>query len=494
MPAPAGAVGAGAARVGAPAGAGAARGVGAGGGRGRGLVPNDWNDINIVLDTNALRPIVNTTLTNGGAADETSGKFGPIALYVGGTGSVRFRDVSYKDLGLKRWAKEQLSPNFRMQRVNPFYYAFSVAAADVDRDGNMDFVSGPFIYMGPDFVTAREFYAAETINPSNQFSSNWVGFAGDYTGDGWPDVLLASTSGSKLYVNPKGEARRWDMYPSVIPPGGTQAEISAMKDIDADGKLDLVYGSAGAIRWAKPDPANPTGPWLSVQVGEPGTYAAHGIGAGDINGDGRVDIVNGTGWWEQPAKGTPGTWPFHAANYGRGGAEMAVYDINGDGRNDVVTSLMAHGFGLAWFEQKREASGTISFEQHTIFDNFASPDNAGGVAFSEPHGSTMGDINGDGLQDFVVGKRFFSHKETYLDPDPYGAPVLYAYITVRDPKAPGGARFVPELIHNQSGAGSQVLALDMNKDGVTDVLTTTSHGSFVFFGKARAGVKRVATR
>ena len=39
-------------------------------------------------------------------------------------------------------------------------------------------------------------------------------------------------------------------------------------------------------------------------------------------------------------------------------------------------------------------------------------------------------------------------------------PVLYAYLTRRNPKAPGGAEFVPELIHNQSGAGSQILATD----------------------------------
>jgi hypothetical protein len=386
---------------------------------------------------------------------------------------------------------EQLSPNYRMLRLTPFYYSFASGAADFDRDGNMDIVSGPFIFLGPDFTKVREFYMALTTNPSTNFSSNWLEFAGDFTGDGWPDVLLASTSGTRLYVNPKGEPRRWDSYAPVVPPAPNVSEVSAMKDVDADGKPDLVYASAGAVRWAKPDPANPTGPWLSTQVGDIGTYAAHGIGAGDMNGDGRVDILNVYGWWEQPANATTAMWTYHPQAFGRqngrgapGGAEMCVYDVNGDKLNDVVTSLQAHVFGLAWFEQTRDASGTISFVRHMISDNFASK-NAGGVTFSQPHGSACADMNGDGTTDFVIGKRFFSHNESYADPDPYGAPVLYVYRTVRNKQAPGGAEFVPELVHNQSGAGSQVLAVDLNKDGVMDLVTSGELGAFAFLGQPR---------
>jgi len=289
------------------------------------------------------------------------------------------------------------------------------------------------------------------------------------------------------------------MYPNVITGA---SEVSVMKDVDGDGKRDLVHvGTGGTLNYSHPDPANPTGKWITTTISEQQSTGGHGIGAGDINGDGKVDIVNAYGWWEQPAAGpTSGIWKYHPQAFARwtgraseGGGEMCVYDVNGDGKNDVVTALQAHGFGLAWFEQKRDASGDITFVQHIFADDYASPNNAGKVAFSEPHGETSADIDGDGIPDFIVGKRLFSHHESYLDPDGgNGAPVLYVYYTRRDPKAPGGARFEPELIHNQSGAGSQILAADVNKDGAMDVVTAGVTGGYVFFGKPR-GAKAAAT-
>ena len=170
---------------------------------------------------------------------------------------------------------------------------------------------------------------------------------------------------------------------------------------------------------------------------------------------------------------------------------MAVFDVNGDGLNDVVTNLNAHGFGLAWFEQKRDATGKISFERHMVTDDYGDA-GARGV-FSEPHGATFADVDGDGIPDFIAGKRYFSHLDTQLDPDPCGPPVLYWYRTVRNPKAPGGAELIPEMIHNRSGAGSDVLAVDLNKDGAIDIVTSTDRGTFIFWGKPCAsGAKPAA--
>ncbi len=454
----------------------------------RDLRLGEWNQIDIVFDANIVRPTINAggRLQNGVAGEDGSG-FGPLALYVGGTGEVRFREVGYKDLSMRVTPKETVSSHFRMQRISDMYYSWAAAAADFDRDGTMDIAAGPYIFYGPDYTRSREIFISQALSPAKDFTRVNGQYAFDFTGDGWPDILT-SPPWAMLYVNPKGEARRWDSY-KVIPT--VQSEVTTMMDLDGDGVPELIYGSGRSLRYAKPDPTDPTKPWIEHAVSEEGYATAHGIGAGDINGDGRPDILNPYGWWEQPPSGmAEQPWTYHPQAFSRsglgavGGAGMEVYDANGDGLNDVVTSLNAHGFGLAWYEQKRDAAGKISFVAHIFSDDYAA-DNAGGVAFSEPHGSTSADLDGDGVPDFIVGKRFYSHLDSYLDPDPYGPPVLYWYRTVRNPSAPGGAEFVPDLIHNRSGVGSDLLATDLNRDGAVDVITSTDRGTFIFWGKPR---------
>jgi len=456
------------------------------------LRPDDWNQVEILFDANIVRTFLNDGREHGAVGDEG---YGPIALYVGGSGEVRFKNLGYKDLGVKTHVAEQTSPNFRKQQLSDFYYSHSSAAADFNHDGVLDIVSGPYIYYGPDYTKTREIYLAETVNPSTKFANDaWMQFAADFTGDGWPDVITVSygaeNGGVFLYVNPKGEERRWEKFKVV---SNVQSEIAVLRDVDGDGKPEVVYMGDGYVRYAKPDPANPTGQWVVHNVSEKGYGTAHGIGVGDINGDGRMDIVNAFGWWEQPPAGsTQETWTYHPEAFGRygrgimGGSVMAVYDVNGDGLNDIVTVLNPHGWGMAWFEQKRDAQGQISFVKHMIMDDFSTK-NAGDVVFSEPHGTTFADVDGDGVPDFIVGKRYWSHLDTYLDPDPYGQPVLYVYRTVRNPKAPGGAEFVPELIDNHSGSGSDLLAVDLNKDGAMDIVTATRFGTFIFWGKPHHG-------
>ena len=446
----------------------------------------DWNTIELVLDANILRAFLNDlTGISDSVAEPEYGAFGPFALYVGGTGEVRFKDVSHKDLQPRVAQPEKVSSRFRMQTLNEFYYSWGPAVADFNRDGTPDIVAGPYYYLGPQYTNAREIYVGGTIDPGTAYF-NGLQYAYDFTGDGWPDVLNSIFQRpAVLYVNPKGESRRWDTYTVT---DRMTCEFMLLKDVDADGRLEFIFkDSDNKFVFAKPDPKNPTGMWTKHAISEPGPWANHGMGVGDVNGDGKADFLNAFGWWEQPASGaSSSTWAYHPAAFGKwtrsspGGAEMAVYDVNGDGLNDVVTSLQAHGIGLSWFEQKKAADGSRSFVEHPIMTDFSTK-NAGGVIFTQLHGATYADVDGDGLQDFITGKRFWSHLDTFIDPDPHGAPVLYVYRTVRNPKAPGGAEFVPELVHNRSGVGSHLSVVDLDKDGAAEIITSTKRGTFIFW-------------
>lgn len=453
--------------------------------------PNDWNSVEFSFDANVVRVNLNDGGQHGSLAAEG---YGPIALYIGGTGEVEYKNVAIADLSLKTREPNYTSSDFRKQTLNDFYYGWGQAAADFNHDGHLDIASGPFVYYGPDFTTRREIWRGEATDPTNDFAMDaHEEFAGAFTGHPeWPDLITVKFGGGHcvyLHVNPRGEHRIWEKY-SVV--DNVSSEISIVANIDGPGKPALVFTSGGYVRYAEPDPGNPTAPWIIHNVSERGYATAHGLGTGDINGDGLVDILDPYGWWEHPKPGSSDqTWKYHPvtlAQYNRGmmgGAVMVVYDVNGDGLNDVVTSLNAHGWGLAWFEQKRDKQGNISFVRHLVMDDFSTK-NAGGVTFSELHGSGVGDINGDGIPDFLVGKRWYSHLDSGIDPYTFGPPVLYWYETVRDPKAPGGAKLVPHLIDNDSGVGNTVLAVDLNHDGAVDIVTSTRFGAFIFWNKLHA--------
>ncbi len=252
-------------------------GRGAGGGRGANpvvlpitrpasiLKPGDWNQIEIFLDANIVRSHLNNANTTAGVSDHAEEGFGPLALFVGGGGEVRFKEIAFKDVGMKSTPAETVSPNFRMQRISDMSYSWSAAAADFNHDGVMDVVAGPYIYYGPDFTKSREIFLATTYSPSSQLPATSSQYAYDFNGDGWPDILIAAGRPT-LYINPKGESRRWQKY-VVLP--NVQSEVTVLRDVDGDGRPELVFGAENTVRYAKFDPADPTKPWTVHSVSEP---------------------------------------------------------------------------------------------------------------------------------------------------------------------------------------------------------------------------------
>ncbi len=178
-------------------------------------LPGQWNGLEVLLAGHVVTPRINggTQAIAGmtAAAEESSGQFGPIALYIGGTGEVRLKNVVWNDLLVKTSAPEQLSSHFSIRRLNEFYYSWSAAVADINRDGKPDVIAGPYYYTGPDFTEAHEIYEPVPYNPALDYpQNNMVSLAYDFTGDGWPDLLVMSGNAGNgigtLYVNPKGKA------------------------------------------------------------------------------------------------------------------------------------------------------------------------------------------------------------------------------------------------------------------------------------------------
>ena len=449
-----------------------------------------WNTIEVLADTNVAQATLNGGRLVRGVTPDNGNGFGPVALYVGpGSGEVCFRNAAFRDLARHVQPAEYVSPRYTMRKLEDFSYAWDATVADVNHDGVNDIVAGPYAYLGPDFTERRELYIASTFSPGNQYAANMVTYAWDFTGDGWPDVLVTEGRQLALLVNPRNAPRRWTRH-MVVP--GNLSEIPLLDDLDGDGRPELLIVQDGRLAFAQPKRGDPTAPWPVFYVSDRASASLHSFGVGDINGDGRKDIVQAKGWWEQPAGGLTSTpWTFHPYNFGDpehpgervdGGGQMAVVDVNGDGLADVITSVNAHGWGLAWYEQTR-AGGKISFIPHLIMGDFTRR-NPGGLTVSQLHAGVVAlDVDHDGVVDFFTGKKQWAHLDSHLDPDPEGAAYLLLYHGVRDAKAPGGVRFVPEVIHNRSGVGSRLTVADVNKDGIPDVVTAGVHGAFVFFGK-----------
>ena len=369
--------------------------------------------------------------------------------------------------------------SFKKLVLTDEYLADGISAGDFNRDGRKDIVAGPYWYAGPDFKTRHAFYPPLPQELEATPSNSLFSFVSDFNGDGWDDILvLGRVMHHKAfwYENPRDTGGEWKKHFAIHRVYG---EAPPFVDMDGDGRPEVVSFWEDRWGWWAPDSADSTKPWIFQPITEQGKYREyyHGSGVGDINSDGRLDLVLNEGWWEQPAeKDQP--WKHHAVKFsqGRGGAQILVYDIDGDGDNDVVSAIDAHGWGLSWFEQVRRNKDGREFVEHRMMGD-RSEEAKFGVAFSQPHALCLADIDGDGLPDVITGKRRWAHGPKG-DVEPMGVPVNYWFRLQRDGQ--GNASFTPVLIDDASALGTQVEAVDVTGDGLPDVLTASKLGAFLF--------------
>jgi len=391
----------------------------------------------------------------------------------------------------------EASHTFKKVRLTDQFWAEGASFGDFNNDKKIDIVSGPFWYEGPDFKKRHEYAPAtasfkkkrtdgteETIpgfegalGTNNAYSDCFLMFTYDFNKDGWTDILSYGFPGKEAvwYENPKGKEEHWQRHVIL---DVLDNESPGFADINADGKPEIICCSKGYIGYATADWKHPEAPWTFHPITPKGQWQrfTHGLGIGDVNGDGRMDFLEKDGWWEQPKSlANDPVWTRHPFDFGTGGAQMVVYDVNGDGLNDVITSLAAHMYGLAWFEQVRE-NGQITFRKHLILNADPTP-NRYGVQFSQGHSLALTDIDRDGLKDIVTGKRFWAHGPAG-DADPNAPAVLYWFKLVRPAK--GEAEFIPHLIDDDSGIGTQVMTGFVSSKKYPDVIVGNKKGVFVF--------------
>ena len=373
-----------------------------------------------------------------------------------------------------------VEPKFKKLVLSEEFNTEGATAADFNNDGVTDIVAGHFWYEGPEFKVKHQLYEGENFNPEG-YSNSFVNFAYDFNHDGWMDVLICPHPGvtGYWYENPKGEEKFWTAHEATIELGN---ESQDWVDIDGDGEPELIFNRNGKYGYAKPNAEKPYDPWTFVQVStdnEKYQRYFHGVGSGDLNGDGRVDMLEMDGWWEQPEKIDGKPWKFHEFKFSDAASHMLVYDVDGDGLNDVICATHCHLYGLAWFKQVRDANGEISFEKNVLIPSDPADDFFPLV--SQLHSFYLIDMNGDGVQDFVTGKRYLAHG-SQGDVKPLDPPILMWWEIKRGENG-AAPTITPHIIDDASGVGTQVWAGEVNGDGKPDVVVGNKKGVFAFLSE-----------
>jgi 3-keto-disaccharide hydrolase/FG-GAP-like repeat len=371
----------------------------------------------------------------------------------------------------------------------PFAECSSVL--DIDGDGKLDIAAGRNYYTAPNWTKHADYRDGAATNGPD-IDDNYEGTM-DVNNDGRMDVISSGwmlKQGIFWYENPGKPGVKWQSHTIHLAEGLEGMVIGNLSGHDGKDVLVNYYArrpGRGLIWFEHLNQA----PWFKEHVlGPEGVGVSHGSGIGDINGDGRPDVVTVSGWFEAPARPTEQPWTWHPdyqfASFGsapgRGGGAglpILVQDFNGDGMNDIVMGS-DHGYGLAWFEQKME-NGKRSFVQHWIETEYPTF-----------HTMALADLDGDGRPELITGKQLLAHNGGdvgALDPvfvfyykfdkGHFERHILtYSYL---EPYFAPGYNGPPPV--DVVGVGMRLSTGDMDGDGRQDIVIACRSGLYVFFNK-----------
>jgi hypothetical protein len=333
----------------------------------------------------------------------------------------------------------------------------TAAFTDINGDGKLDIVSGENWYAAPKW-TRHNF---RKIFFSNNYIDVFSDLPVDVNGDGRVDIVSCSWFGKKIswHENP---GRGLGVWKEHTVDEGHNVEFCFLVDLNNDGKaLEVLpqFGSETApLAWYELKP----GGGFEKRIASSRSYG-HGIGAGDVNGDGRTDIVTPKGWLQAPADPRQGNWEFRPQFELGSTGFIHVIDLNRDKRPDLLTS-MAHDYGIFWLEQTADGRWT----KRLIDDSW-----------SQAHAVTLADLTGDGQLEIITGKRYMAHNGK--DPgerEPLGI-YWYQYRPSPDGKNLEWIRHVVDY-GSRAGGGMQIPVADLDGDGDLDFVTPGKSGLFLF--------------
>jgi hypothetical protein len=346
--------------------------------------------------------------------------------------------------------------------------AFGVA--DFNGDGKLDVAAGNFLYLAPEFKPLKIRSIKGNVDDHGKgYFNDFMNAPVDVEGNGRPGIVSVDWFSKSVYYyrNTLGQPGDW---PETLVDTADNYECGDLVDLEGKGKTKVILPHTTQTLWFE----------VGVKDGKPGLVKhvvsakkmEFGAGAGDVNGDGRPDILRPNAWFEAPADIRTGEWKEHPLSIGAkdGRAthtpQILVYDVNGDGLNDLITSN-AHQYGIFWYEQVRQGD-QIAWKQHTIDDTW-----------SQAHSLVLADLDGCGLPELVTGKRFMAHNGG--DPDEYGKLGLYYYKLVR--KSDKTVEWKKYVISYDDGAaaGLAIWTGDFRGSGKIDVIVTGKFGGPVWF-------------
>ncbi len=345
---------------------------------------------------------------------------------------------------------------FRVHPLNAKSEYSACAVVDVNRDGRLDVFCGGWWYEAPTWK--RHF-----VRHVRKIRGRYDGYSHlplDVNADGWPDIVNVNWRSQSLFwvKHPGKSLGEWAKV-MIAKPGGM--ETGRLVDIDGDGKLDILPNGVRFAAWWELAKAGDSPRWIRHDL--PSKVAGHGVGFGDVNGDGRADILGPKGWLEAPVDRRKGKWQWHPEYQLERdtGIPILARDVDDDGDIDLLWGR-GHDFGIHWLEQTQGTDGVREWRRHLI-----------DKTWSQAHSLLWADLDADGRGELIAGKRYMAHDGK--DPGAFDPLVVYRYQYDRNA---GQWRRHTIATGGRVGLGLDPKVIDLDGDGDLDLVAAGRSGLY----------------